>query len=656
MWEQRSDKKRKLKHNAVPTIFEYFVKKQIPVTIPNTIEETQQPVYEKHIAVNEKQTVINDIVEPAPAPTTSLLNDIEHIEVNEKQMVINDTVEPAPVLTISSLKDKVCTSPASDTKEKIANKKLEERNEKLQQRIMLLRKQNKVLRSQIQSLQKSDTNNKYKQVLKKVFHEDQIKALLTKHRSTKCWSNITVQRALKLRFACGITGYEEFLQQKIHLPSLRILQRRIENLKFESGISNDMFHFLQMKVSTFQNDTDRECGLVLDEMNITPKHVYDSSTKTLLRNITLPHEQGGSFNGETMKDIIFQIIKKAEDIGLHVNYVTSVMGPGNDKIWKCYGINVGRYSSVKNYIPHPSNPDRVLYFIADVPHLLKNLKESLFSNQFFLLPEQIVTKYNLPSNRVESAHFNDLIESQKDLEFYLTPKLRHDDIHCTNTYNKMRVNKVRSVLSTYVSSSLEFLAKENQKPELYTTAWFVKQMSRWFSLMTSRSCCLALGLKNIDIYNDSISFLREVIELFTNIKIGNKGVFKPVQRGIILSTTSVIDLVEFLLNERNFKFVSTDRFTQDCVENVFSVLRQRHVISDALQFKNNLKLVAISMFTKPILTGNYEIDDSEYLPGSIDYLTSKKNNVSQPFVSDASTIVENIPPFDISVVTEYNNI
>lgn len=111
MWEQRSDKKRKLKHNAVPTMFKYFSKKQIPVTIPNTIEETQQPVYEEHIIVNEKQvkqkceniyillkesifedciillqTVINDTVEPAPAPTTSLLNDTEHIEVNEKQV------------------------------------------------------------------------------------------------------------------------------------------------------------------------------------------------------------------------------------------------------------------------------------------------------------------------------------------------------------------------------------------------------------------------------------------------------------------------------------------------------------------------------------------------------------------------------------------
>lgn len=76
------------------------------------------------------------------------------------------------------------------------------------------------------------------------------------------------------------------------LPSLRILQRRLENLKFESGISNEMFDFLQLKVSFFQNNIDRKCGLVIDEMSITPKHVYDSSTKTFLGNITLPHEEG----------------------------------------------------------------------------------------------------------------------------------------------------------------------------------------------------------------------------------------------------------------------------------------------------------------------------------------------------------------------------
>lgn len=205
---------------------------------------------------------------------------------------------------------------------------------------------------------------------------------------------------------------------------------------------------------------------------------------------------GDSFNSETVKDIIFQIIDKADKIGLHVNYLTSDMGPGNCKIWKCCGIIVERYSDVKNYIPHPSNPHRRLYFIADIPHLLKNLKESLCSNKVFILPQEYVIKYKLPSNRIEIQHFNELIESQKDLEFLLTPRLQYDDVKCTNTDNKMRVNKAKHVFSTHVSSSLQFLASENHKPEFYTTAWFVEQISRWFSLMTSRSCVTALGTKH----------------------------------------------------------------------------------------------------------------------------------------------------------------
>lgn len=84
---------------------------------------------------------------------------------------------------------------------------------------------------------------------------------------------------------------------------------------------------------------------------------------------------GDSFNRETVKNIIFQIIYKAEEIGFHVNFITSDMGPGNGKIWKCCGLNVRRYSDVRNYIPHPCNPRKSLYFIADVLHLLKKFKK-----------------------------------------------------------------------------------------------------------------------------------------------------------------------------------------------------------------------------------------------------------------------------------------
>lgn len=62
------------------------------------------------------------------------------------------------------------------------------------------------------------------------------------------------------------------------------------------------------------------------------------------------------------------------------------------------------------------------------------------------------------------------------------------------------------------------------------------------------------------------------------------------------------------------------------------------------------------MFTKPILTGNYETDNSEYLSGFLEYLKSKKDNVLHSSVSNASpTIIDQIPPFDNSVIKEYNN-
>jgi len=107
-----------------------------------------------------------------------------------------------------------------------------------------------------------------------------------------------------------------------------------------------------------------------------------TGTASRWKHIVAYFYTGDSFNGETIKDIIFQIINKAKNIGLRVNCVISDMGPGNCKIWKCCGINVGRSSDIKNYIPHPFNPDRFLYFIADVPHLLKNLKELLLTNKF----------------------------------------------------------------------------------------------------------------------------------------------------------------------------------------------------------------------------------------------------------------------------------
>lgn len=71
-----------------------------------------------------------------------------------------------------------------------------------------------------------------------------------------------------MKFSCGTSGYLELLKQRHPLPSLRTLTRRLENLKFRSGLIDEIFYFLRIKVSQFGKETDKDSMLVLDEMSV----------------------------------------------------------------------------------------------------------------------------------------------------------------------------------------------------------------------------------------------------------------------------------------------------------------------------------------------------------------------------------------------------
>lgn len=116
--------------------------------------------------------------------------------------------------------------------------------------------------------------------------------------------------------------------------------------------------------------------------------------------------------------------------------------------------------------------------------------------------------------------------------------------------------------------------------------WFIKTIAKWFTLMTSKHCSIALGKLYEENFIESMFFLHEFIEFFKNLTVGQKGQFKPMQKGIIITTTSILDvLTNYLLEEKTFQFVFTGRMTQGCVENLFSVMRIKNLIPNALQLK-----------------------------------------------------------------------
>lgn len=482
------------------------------------------------------------------------------------------------------------------------------------------------------------SKNKQEMAFTKVFNPDQLLAL-GKASARGCkWSHPTIKKALQLRFACGPTGYEVLLKQKQPLPSQRTLRRRMENVAFAPGILHEVFQNLKLKVQGMA-EHERECCLTLDEMSIMSSVEYDNSSGRILGNATLPghndiathglvfmmsgittrwkqvvayHYTGSSYDGATMKPIISDIIQLAADIGLHVLAVTSDMGSMNRAMWRSFGIVCGKDCQTVNKIKHPCQPNRSLYFLADVPHVLKNLKAALVNGQVITIPNNLVSIHNLQSAEVSVKPVQDLLEFQVNKDLKLAPKLTQATL-APSHFDKMKVSHALNFFSNSVASALRYLVEcEGRNAHILTTAWFLDLCNRWFNLMSSRHPVMALSKLNPDQYHQAVTFLAEIIRVFKGIKIGTKGAWKPVQTGVILSTQSILDIQEEVL-AKDQKFLLTSRFTQDCLENLFSIVRHNNPVPSPVEFKYALKIITISQFLKATHAGNYQEDDNEFL-------------------------------------------
>ena len=65
------------------------------------------------------------------------------------------------------------------------------------------------------------------------------------------------------------------------------------------------------------------------------------------------------------------------------------------------------------------------------------------------------------------------------------------------------------------------------------------------------------------------------------------------------------------------KFVLTARFTQDCLENVFSCVRYRNPAPTPVEFHQALRLISVGQFLTTVKSGSYQEDDNSFL---VDFL------------------------------------
>ncbi|XP_064461629.1 uncharacterized protein LOC135371569 [Ornithodoros turicata] len=281
------------------------------------------------------------------------------------------------------------------------------------------------------------------------------------------------------------------------------------------------------------------------------------------------------------------------------------MGPGNRSMWQYFKVNSGKHSRIANIAQHPSFGNR----------------------QLLMLHEDDVKRHNLPGSVITLDPIKHLARFQEESTFKLAPKIRKE-VADPNHFDKMKVSNAMSIFSHSTAVALRTMVEEHGWPEqTLVTAWFIDQVNHWFDLMCSRHPVMALSRHNTAKYEEALKFLQVFMDMFSRLKIGN-GHYKPCQAGVLLSTTSMLELQKHLLEDLHFDFLLTSRFTQDSLENFFSTVRHRNPIPTPLEFKMSLKIISISQYLKVSTTGSYEVDDGTFFLA--DFNTSKENQAPQP--------------------------
>eukprot|EP00094_Tigriopus_californicus_P013209 TCALIF_12775-PA protein Name:"Similar to T Transposable element P transposase (Drosophila melanogaster)" AED:0.19 eAED:0.30 QI:0/-1/0/1/-1/1/1/0/813 len=507
-------------------------------------------------------------------------------------------------------------------------------------------------------------NDQMSQTLQKIFNPDQIDALTRPSGRIRQWTDSTTKKAMHLYFTCGTNGYELILKQGWPLPSISTLNRRMQAIRCEPGTLEEMFSLLETKIESME-EKDKEYVMMCDEMGIQGRLEYNPSLQQVFGYPTIPESTasktgkpelatkmlvfmlsgvanhwkqmvrydytGKSFHSSTVAKIIQDFISKCVKIGLNVSALVMDMGPGNIGVYNELGISPISSSSGMDEMTNSFHVnDSPVRDLADIPHLMKNLRNGLLKDKGFHLNLNIVADQALETDMVQVSVFLKLIEFQEARELKIAPRLTRDCIEITN-FSKMKVGPAVHLLSRETGNAIRFLVAHYDWPKSYlTTAFFVEECGKWFDLMTTqtRSHCFSsfvpekrkAAVQSLTAFVSMICTMRcgqyskpEAISLEKSKPKRRKtesSALKPYQKGICLSTKSMIELQSYYLNQRDFKFFLCGRFLQDALENVFSSMRRRNSVPTPTEGRNALRIVSTTQFLRPSKYGSYQENDS----------------------------------------------
>lgn len=410
-------------------------------------------------------------------------------------------------------------------------------------------------------------------------------SLLQKNPKGARYSNEYKQFALTLYFL-GPKSYK-FLAKTFRLPGKATLINITKKWPINPGLNEFIFYCLENQVKTM-DEKSKDCTICIDEMSLHTNIMYTMSSdeivgfhQTINKKAFMPGNnalvlmlRGINFNWkqplsyffvnstcpvEDLKTIVTESIKRLHLIGLRVRLVISDQGSNFVKLTKVLGVSIET--------PYFLVDSSKVFYMFDVPHLLKNTRNNFFKYHFLI-----------NNNKTSKKYLNIFYTKDKLQSYRLAPKLTDAHLNPTN-FQKMKVKFASQIFSATLAAALNtYISFGALESDAMHTADFIDKMDKMFDIFNSSSFKAKFFNRPFMGAEFQNEFLNEMSQLFEKLKVVD-GTGKEIKVKFIYGWRLAISTFRSLwhdLKSTGVNYIFTRRLNQDCLENFFGKIRQQN--------------------------------------------------------------------------------
>lgn len=417
---------------------------------------------------------------------------------------------------------------------------------------------------ELQSLLNSNVENKFYNLLKDQFSQNQVDLILKKKKQVR-WTAEELGNAFALIYFSK-KGYV-YLKDHLNypLPGIATLQRWAAKINLRKGLLTEIIKFMAMFGESLTS-LKKICVITYDEMKVSSMYEFGMQQNEIVgphhylqiimvRGLFDSWKQPIyiSFDQRITIDILNTVITHLHNIDFNVVACTSDCGAANVALWRTLDISMD-----KTYFLHPVTDEKI-YMFVDVPHLLKLIRNWMLDTGFTLTEGKIINKQPLlaliKGNKTETNAF-----------FHLRKK----HIECQRN-ERQKIQLAAELLSNKTATALQHYKSGPDIELANNVADFINLISSWFDVMNSSSKendILTKKPYGLDVVHQD-NILNTVMKTFKTMRCIGKHTLETFQKGVCITTKSIQELFQDLEIKYNIKYILTQRLTKDVLENFF---------------------------------------------------------------------------------------